>query len=739
MEELFVIPEGELIHPDDLSIDKAKELASIMRANSFPYISFLEARRKENSTEIIVFETEVELGQRLVHDIRQIERIAVEFYPEDNRFPEVLVLRTDFPAVPHLNLREYDIPRSLCLYELDFKEHKLRWTPIAFIERIREWLAQTAHGILHAIDQPLEPFFISGTHIILPIDLLGNIKEFQPLLLEIHPRDAELRFLECRPLSEQSNLIPFIGYMFMGDPQEHGIIHKQPSTLQDLHTILSTANIDLVGNLRDSLKEWLKNKPNPQNYDAKLLLIVVLPKTRKAGTSVEMTDIWAFICLNTILQIGDALGSWEIINNVPGILIGNTIPNGETVKVAVTKPIFSFSKDLASSLSGINNKDIGIVLIGTGALGSQVLLNMARMGYGSWTLVDNDFLLPHNLARHGLHSIYVGVNKAVALQQYVSTLLNDGQSIQAFNKDIIISSEEDALKQRLDQADIILDISTSIAVARHLALDVSSNSRRLSMFMNPVGYDVVVLAEDTLRNTTLDYVEMLYYLVIIHYPEKYNHHLRGTEKIRYSNSCRDVSNTIPQDLVALQSAICSRALQQIPTEDEGSIQIWRTNPSDFSVQYSRYTLESMIKYRVNEWTICTDRRFINRIYELREGKLPKETGGVLIGSFDMQRKIVYVMDTISSPPDSREWPTLYIRGFQGLQKRLDEIRELTSGGLEYVGEWHSHPAGYGCLPSLEDRRAFSWLETHMSPEGKPALMMIAGDRREFAWYLGKIV
>jgi hypothetical protein len=46
------------------------------------------------------------------------------------------------------------------------------------------------------------------------------------------------------------------------------------------------------------------------------------------------------------------------------------------------------------------------------------------------------------------------------------------------------------------------------------------------------------------------------------------------------------------------------------------------------------------------WTIVADEYLEKKLKEIRIGKLPVETGGVLIGSYDMSRKIVYIVDTI---------------------------------------------------------------------------------------------
>jgi tRNA A37 threonylcarbamoyladenosine dehydratase len=47
-----------------------------------------------------------------------------------------------------------------------------------------------------------------------------------------------------------------------------------------------------------------------------------------------------------------------------------------------------------------------------------VVNNLARSGYGDWTIVDHDHMLPHNLVRHQLDSQALGLSKARALAAY---------------------------------------------------------------------------------------------------------------------------------------------------------------------------------------------------------------------------------------------------------------------------------------------------------------------------------
>jgi proteasome lid subunit RPN8/RPN11 len=126
---------------------------------------------------------------------------------------------------------------------------------------------------------------------------------------------------------------------------------------------------------------------------------------------------------------------------------------------------------------------------------------------------------------------------------------------------------------------------------------------------------------------------------------------------------------------------------------------------------------------------------LRRVSALRAERLPNETGGVFIGAFDLERKIAYIVDTVPSPPDSTEWPVLYIRGCRGLPERLQQIDQMTVGMLQYVGEWHSHPDG-STSPSTEDRKVFKWLSEHMRMDGLPPMMAIVGEGGIVSWFLG---
>jgi proteasome lid subunit RPN8/RPN11 len=185
------------------------------------------------------------------------------------------------------------------------------------------------------------------------------------------------------------------------------------------------------------------------------------------------------------------------------------------------------------------------------------------------------------------------------------------------------------------------------------------------------------------------------------------------------------------------AGIAANALRAATGTSEASVIIWRSQPSG-AVDVHRGTAYPQTAWKLGEWTLIADQGILDIIGQLRAEKLPKETGGVLLGWFDNEEKIVRIVDTIASPPDSKEWPTLYIRGCKGLPKLVDVATAASGEQVHYVGEWHSHPDGHTCDPSSDDMKVFTWLTEHMDEHGLPAVMMIAGEAAQFAAFIGRM-
>ena len=66
---------------------------------------------------------------------------------------------------------------------------------------------------------------------------------------------------------------------------------------------------------------------------------------------------------------------------------------------------------------------------------------------------------------------------------------------------------------------------------------------------------------------------------------------------------------------------------------------------------------------------------------------------------------------------------------------MEEVAARTLMNLEYIGEWHSHPACHSTQMSGMDRTAMADITEHMGTVGLPGLMLIIGDAGTFTVYL----
>jgi hypothetical protein len=721
---------GTKISTSDLRIVKSIDFVEALSIADYCQIEY--CLRLDNNDEVILFKLYPEIGQNPINDIRYEEQIAVQFDVNDNNIPNVFALRNDFPIVSHLNSREYEWPKNLCLYERSYNELKLNWRSIVFLERIREWLSLTAIDSLHQTDQPLEPFIINTFgNIVLP----ENISQSTNVsILQTSTNDGRINLIcSSENTSVDSNYVPIIIEV---PPQLHGIIRRTPLNLNDLSLLFKTTEFDLVeDNIKPKLNSYLHRK---ENHNCKIAFILIIPKIRMKGDKETTIEILTFISNGSILDVAINLNLWDKLNS----LVAAIIPKQKATEQGMSKILLmpfntyiEFNKVQAGILNriDINEEKFRIALIGAGAIGSQIFMNLTRMGYGQWTLIDNDILLPHNLARHELHRTCVGHSKANYLSFIGNDLLNDPTHSISFHENYLTCTNS-AVISNLQKAVTIIDCSASIAVARKLAHDSQLKMRRISVFLSPDGSDLVMLVEPQDRNTMLDCIEMQYYRFLYSKPDLSEHLGKHSEDIRYSNSCRDITSKIQQDNISVFSGIASKILRQQIQLEAGKIAIWQMK-DDGSVVLNESDIYNSIEIAGGGvWKVVLDDYLISKISDARTQKLPNETGGVLIGSYDMERKIIYVMDTILSPLDSKEYPMAYYRGIEGLKENLETISIVTGDNFSYIGEWHSHPSGYSLNQSGDDKILFDWIKKHMNPLGFPALMLISGDNKTFNIY-----
>jgi hypothetical protein len=730
---------GEVVGAaDEFSSTAARDFAAWAARGNSPGIRVAELRLNADH-EAVLLDIETERPQDLAHPIRATEPVAILF-PMAGGQPRVLAVREDFPDTPHQNWTPQGMPCSLCVDDRPWPEARLTHTPADLARRIQLWLAKAARGELHDAAQPPEPLFFKNwlSFVIPSAALAEGSGEPVELIGSLHPDNPAMVIASPAPRSGSGGKPGrFVVLPFQAAPQSMTRMRHAPVTLAALAQECACGGFNLVEGLRASIASWAGLQDDSLRRLSSHLAIIIAFPVRGPGEAVHH-DLRGFVTHDTAGDVGTALG--VIAPNSSGTgakggfikLIGTKpTSKGEGVRIEPIEVHFAFERGMGAAVAGHAPDARRAVLVGAGAIGSQVALTLAREGTLSWSIVDQDILLPHNLARHGLFARDTGAPKAVALARQLSALTGDG--VFAAHADILDPPAElkAEMNARLAEADVIIDASASVAVSRHLSDLAAVKARRVSVFFNPAGSAVVLLAEAADRKATLRDLEAQYHRLHLTDPALADHLKPDAPGLRYSGSCRSVTNRIPANRASLLSAIAARGIGAALKDDGAVIQVWTVGDAG-EVRLTRREASLVTRYDLAEWSITYDEEVLQTLSGYRGAHLPNETGGVLLGIADVSRRSIHVAHVMPPPEDSRGTMTGFERGVAGLSDAVARAVKSSMHQLRYVGEWHSHPRGSSPMPSRIDLGQVAWLSAELKNEGLPALMAIAADAGSFA-------
>jgi hypothetical protein len=486
------------------------------------------------------------------------------------------------------------------------------------------------------------------------------------------------------------------------------------------------------------MKEWYGSKATDAGrLQSALAIIVEFPVMAPDGTMTNFADTRAFVPSRKLGDLGVAIGALYPAKKDEGSQSGYAPALNPTIDQAAMDAIpvevadvhIEFDQERAAELAGLPAADMRkVVMVGAGAIGSQNAMILAREGRFRWTVVDDDRLLPHNLARHSLEFRHLCQPKALALCQQLDGLRPPAARPNAkpILCNVLTPGEHEAeLNAALKDAAVIIDASASLAASRFLS-DHPSKARRASIFFNPAGDAVVALIEPADRHLTLRDLEARYYRAVLREVELVSHLSTTGERFAYTGACRAVSNRIPESRAALLSSLSAVALGKMLSSPAASIGVWSVRP-DGSVAAILPNPTKMRRAQKGDWTVSIDEELVGEIATIRAQSLPRETGGVLLGVVDAEARSIHIVDALNAPPDSVEENSGFERGIAGLENDIRKAMIRTMDQVRYVGEWHSHPPRYLIQPSGVDLTQLGWLAQVLSMENRPGMMLITGD------------
>lgn len=726
----------ESVCVSELGNPQAVALVGFLEHHADGIASFVEARRQDEK-ELIIVNFRTGRPQNPFYPIQHIEKVGILFRKDLN--PLVFMLRDDFPDTEHQLIFPEEFPACICIDDRPWEEARITWTAADLVNRIFLWFRRAGVGDLHDARQPLDPNLLYSAFRFVVADSILTSGTSEDLIAEC----GENGVLRVKRLSEISNIHNTVGPIciltYQVQPERMQRMKHIPSNLGQLKEMLANRGINLYDDLSACFKKWLsEEKSAAWMLNSQLAVIVKMPIVSPSNKQEQGDDLRAFVTMNSAGDIAVGLGvAFESLKGEEASDVGYVLNTGQpSIDYQVADPIklvsaevhLEFERSLATKLAGRDEPDTRkVVLVGAGAIGSHLASCLVREGRFCWTIIDDDLVLPHNLARHVALNGYVCLYKAEVLAAYLSSTLADiGSKAGWINRKLLAGNKQDEIiTEALDGADLIIDATASVS-AMHSLSDHETQARRFSTFFNPSGEAAILLAEPVNRKLSLRDLEAQY-LGLILSTKRLAEHLKPPETIAYTGACRAITNRIPESRASILSGLAANGMSKAVDSKDAVISIWSLAPNG-RVTFNSATPKSVSRFNAHGWTITIDSGLTEHIHAMRKDRLPNETGGILFGCVDIPNKLIHLVDASAAPPDSEEERSSFKRGTRGVRELIESVESKTLNQVRYVGEWHSHPPDVPGQPSFVDLRQLDWLATVVEMDCMPALMLIAADK-----------
>ncbi|MBA9077082.1 ThiF family adenylyltransferase [Rufibacter quisquiliarum] len=699
-------------------------------------------------------------------DIREEEPIIILFnkYLYPHEAPKVLSDRIRFPKgdLAHLNPTPKEHPACFCLHRGNINEWFAEHNIIDLVDRVCNWLKDAACDNLNRQDDDFEPVLFNnkfGCSVFLEEDLL-KILSLHRKKNKIHgdsifvlydvltkrnnsePQFSDDYFLrnnnyvfdlsaalkvadhckERNQLSLEGKSNDYCTFGILAWPTETDIIHKYFSSVPDkLGPFLDwaeTLNIPLRESFADLLKKDLNLLPG-------IPITLILPRPRKLIGHSTNQEIISFITYPTITKEKEGK-KWDDKSVVHPMMNLN--------------PLSPFRAKAVSGFEALKSIE-KVLVIGCGAVGSKAIFHLAKSGSTDLTLVDNDSILPHNLARHALLGDSLWQNKAEAVKSEIEKLFpNQKLNVKTYNESIVelFNSETNTLDIR--NHNFIIDATASNIVEKFLTYsNLPSHIRYSRMEIGDEGNLGILRIEGASRNPRMDDLKMLTYDLaiedtslsewLIRNKNSQQNGSAADEGITIGLNCSSDSVKLADETVSLHTSTIVAGLRNTIYKEEHDGKILFNHISlkagfKVNAQEVKFGSLDILKARnLQGWEVRLKNGIADQLFKQLSLNSPNETGGLLVGRTDLRNKTIYVTRFLDAPEDSIMTPYLFTRGITGISKIIKRVRKLTGGMLDFVGEWHTHPMG-GSKLSGKDRETVRELKSYLDKVNLPTFILI---------------
>lgn len=350
----------------------------------------------------------------------------------------------------------------------------------------------------------------------------------------------------------------------------------------------------------------------------------------------------------------------------------------------------------------VNSK---ILLVGIGALGSSLAEILVRGGIKDLMLDDFDNVETGNLCRANftLHDLnFPKVQSLKSRLNSISPFLNIGAI--DFKINIISQLElEDILNKRFE---IIFDCSADPEITllldglnfkgRIYSIGLTNNANQLSCITGSKMSDKTAILYEYLENEPASFFEGT-----------------GCGYPTFEASYNDINTLLNLSVRKINEGIFNKS----------EINSFIIN--NYQCHTNEITINDYIFFHQKDLShsIMISVQLINHLDGILTSYFPKEFGGIFVG-FKSNIYNSVVIEGIIIPDKFENGRSFFERHPASLNKRLEIIFERHKGRIDYVGEFHSHPAS-PALPSSTDIKAMKEISANQEIKTNEPILMIS--------------
>lgn len=643
---------------------------------------------------VLRVQVRTKLPSRPRHDIHKEEFVLLGGWDTYPGFPpDVRFDRLDFPrGLPHINQTRKSSPVWPCLTAEPLRTWFQGRTIVDLIRRVERWLTDAASGRL----------------------MLGDAQTFEPIFL---PPEREFEIdgrVQIRPpgycIASAAQLIQEIERS-TGSGDVQGIFRARYVPLHaakdPLPPVVSFDRLLAEEEAWDASAERfdffgvLRRGTHAVNVLPGLVVSVAETETHIGPPPDELDGFIAWCAEMGVPEelngfVAKCFSAWQGVRFVPVTflirrprpLAGNPtgVSNIDCVTVVLDGdenaiiPVLNLrplESQAVRRYAGSESQLPRILTVGAGALGSKLAAHLVRVGATRLDVIDPDLLLEHNLARHDLRRVHVGLPKASALIDELSRMVRD------FEGTAYVSTIEDCLRSgSVTPSDYELIIDTSASPGMHFVLSYFHELPRVfSAFTIPGGALGIACVEGPDRNPRIDELEGFVYSLAATRDDISKWLQERFLDYVGIGGCRDITAVIADDVVSLHAACFSRLLRTSALQEEAGA-VWI---HDLEGRLERIPVGPSQILEVDGWSVRVGAWARETVFRMLEEHAPNEVAGYLHGFRDTYRKQLTVVHASVEP--------LLVQSPTEVEIDTSQYSNPAEDTLEYLGTWHTHPKG----------------------------------------------